>query len=238
MSVWPVAPQIGQESDHGHGVLSAGRPLARSQAGGHQGMRGTLENEEGQIAIALVVMVIEGTRLLTMRWVIGVIQVEHKSRGWFRVAGAELLHQGPRQAIDVLAVYAVFQTREGGATRQVLLWLQGWPLDSKLDQGGVPQTMGIIAVRIPRGNLVDTLGKEGTEAMVDKDGCRLSCTAAARRWVRPIWRSIPRSKRAPKSDDKAPPSKSARPGYPTMGGKRRGSGVECSISKPLGVFTE
>ena len=33
----------------------------------------------------------------------------------------------------------------------------------------------------------------------------MSCMAAAKRVVRPLWRSMPRSKRTPKSEDKAPP---------------------------------
>jgi hypothetical protein len=40
--------------------------------------------------------------------------------------------------------------------------LQGLPLDTELEQGVVPEAIGIIAVRIPRGNLVDTLGEEVT----------------------------------------------------------------------------
>src|SRR5262245_20438864 len=70
------------------------------------------------------------------------------------------------------------------------------------------------------------------------EGRRLSRTAAAKRSVKPICRSIPRSKSAPKSDDRAPPSKSARRVYPAMGGKQSCSGVEYAIHKPLGVFTE
>src|SRR4029434_3626122 len=62
--------------------------------------------------------------------------------------------------------------------------------------------------------------------------------AAAKRSVRPICRSIPRNKRAPKSEDKAPPSKSARIVCPAMGGKHSCFGLQSGISKPRGGFTE
>jgi hypothetical protein len=68
------------------------------------------ENEERQIAIALIVMVIEGEFLLPMRRIIRVIQVKHNGGGGLRVAGDEVVHQGLRQAIEVLAVHAVFKT--------------------------------------------------------------------------------------------------------------------------------
>ena len=64
-------------------------------------------------------------------------------------------------------VDAVFKTRKGGSTRQVLRGLQGGPLHTELKQGVVPETIGIIAVRIPGGNLIDTLGQEVTERVVD-----------------------------------------------------------------------
>ncbi len=104
----PVAPQIGQEPDHHHRVFCADRALPRTEAGGHQCMRGAFENEEGQVAIALVVMVIEGELLLPMRRVIGVIQVEHNGRRGLWVAGDEVVHQGLCQAIEILAVHTVF----------------------------------------------------------------------------------------------------------------------------------
>ena len=54
-------------------------------------------------------MIIEGEFLLPMRRVIGVIEVEHNGGGGLRVAGDEVVHQGLRQAIEVLAVHAVFK---------------------------------------------------------------------------------------------------------------------------------
>jgi hypothetical protein len=130
-------------------------------------MRGPFENEERQVAIALVVMVREGERLLPMRRVLRVIEVEHNGGGGLWGTGNKVIHERQRQAIEILAVDAVFQACEGGATGQVLLGLQGRPLDPELEQGVVPKAIGSIAVRIPGGDVIDTLGKEGTEGMVD-----------------------------------------------------------------------
>ena len=58
--------------------------------------------------MVLIVMIIEGEFLLPMRRVIGVIEVEHNGGWGLRVAGDEVVHQGLRQAIEVLAVHAVF----------------------------------------------------------------------------------------------------------------------------------
>ena len=142
------------------------------------------------------------------------------------VTGEKVVDERLREPVEIFAVHTVLEPGEGRGTCQVLRGLQGGPLHAELKQGVVPEAIRIIAVGIPGGNLVDPLRKEVPEGVVIYDGCRLSCTAAARRSVRPIWRSIPRSKRAPKSDDKAPPSKSARTVYPARGGKRSCSGVE------------
>ena len=167
MGLGPVAPQIGQEPDQDHGVLCAGGTRPRTEGGGHQRVRGPFENEQRQVAIAPVVMVIEREFLLAMRRVIGVIEVEPNGGGRLRVAGDEVIDQGLREPVEVLAVDAVFQRRKGGSTRQVLLWLQGRPLNAQLKHGVVPETIGIIAVGIPGGDLIDTLGQEVTEGVVD-----------------------------------------------------------------------
>jgi hypothetical protein len=69
---------------------------------------------------------------------------------------------------EVLAVDAVCKTRQGGSTRPVLRGLQGGPLHAELQPGGVPETLGIIASRRPRGALVDTLGQEVSEGVIDR----------------------------------------------------------------------
>jgi len=124
MGPWPVAPQIGQESDQDHGVFRAGRMRPRTEAGGPQRVRGPLENEQRKIAIVLVVMVIERKFLLAMRRVIGVIEVKHNSGWGLWIARDEVIDQRLREPVEVLAVDAVFKPRKGRRTRQVLLWSQ------------------------------------------------------------------------------------------------------------------
>jgi hypothetical protein len=67
MGSGPVAPQRGQEPDQDHRVFRADRTPPRTEAGGYSRMRRPFENDEGQIAIALVVLVIEGELLLPRR---------------------------------------------------------------------------------------------------------------------------------------------------------------------------
>ena len=132
----------------------------------------------------------------------------------------------------------MFEPGEGRDTRQVLRGIERYPLHAELKQGIVPETIGIIAVRIAGGELIDPLREQVTQRMISIRRMSLVVHSGGQGSVKPIWRSIPRSKRAPKSDDNAPPSKSARTVYPDMGGKRSCSGVEYGISKPLGVFME
>src|SRR5512134_106689 len=124
MGPWPVAPQISEEPDQDHGILGAERPLSRPEAGGHQGMGSAFKNEQGQIAIAPVMMVIEGEFLLAMRRVIGVIEVKDNGGGGLGVTGNEVVDERLREPVEVFAVHAVLQPGEGRGTGQVLGWLQ------------------------------------------------------------------------------------------------------------------
>src|SRR5207244_8316989 len=96
----------------------------RPEVRGDQRMRRSLKDKEGQITIALVVMVIEGEFLLAMRGVIGVIEVQHDGRGGLCVAGNKVVHEGRGETIEVLAVHLVLQPRERGSTGQVVRGLQ------------------------------------------------------------------------------------------------------------------
>ena len=65
--VWPVASQIRQQPDQDHGIFGPGRGGARTQRGGDQGRRNPFKNAEWQIAMVLLVMMIDGmdwTRIL------------------------------------------------------------------------------------------------------------------------------------------------------------------------------
>jgi hypothetical protein len=104
--------------------------------------------------------------LLAMGWVVGVIEVEHKGGGGLRGAGDAVVDQCAREPVEILAVDAVFKTGKGRGARQVLRGIQGGPLHAELQQGVVPETIGIIAIRIPRGDLGDTRGQEVSEGMI------------------------------------------------------------------------
>ena len=129
-------------------------------------MGGAFENEERQIAMVLIVIIIECKLLLAMRRGIGVIEVKHNGGGRLWVAGDAVVDQHAREPAEILAVDAVFKPGKGRGTRQVLRGLQGRPLHTELQQGGVPETIGIIAIRIPRSDVVDTLGQEVPERVI------------------------------------------------------------------------
>ena len=72
-------PEIGQEADQDHRILRARGTLPRSEEGGYQGVRGPFENKQRQIAMTLVMMVIEGEFLLAMGRILRVIEVQDNS---------------------------------------------------------------------------------------------------------------------------------------------------------------
>ena len=71
-----------------------------------------------------------------------------------------------REPVELLAVDAVFQRGKGRGTRQGLRRLQRGPFHTELKQGVVPETIGIIAIGIPRSDLVDTLSQEVSEGVI------------------------------------------------------------------------
>ena len=160
VGVGPVASQIGQQPNDDHGIFGSGRADTRTQGGRDQGMRRPLENEEWQIAMILIVMIIERQLLLAMRGIIRVVKIEHNSGRGLRVAGDAMIDQGGRKTIEVFAVYLVFQPRERGRTSQVVLGVQRGAFDPQLEHGVVAEMLGVIGVCIPRGDLIDTLGQQ------------------------------------------------------------------------------
>ena len=117
VGVGPVVSQIRQQPDQDHGIFGPSRAGARTQVGRDEGMRGPFENEERQIAMVLIVMIIERKLLLAIRRIIGVVDIEDNGGGRLGVAGDEVVHQGPCEPIEVFAVHLMLQTREGGGTR-------------------------------------------------------------------------------------------------------------------------
>ena len=110
--------------------------------------------------MVLIVMIIERKLLLAIGRVIGVIEVEH-NRGWGRcVTGNKVVDQGPRQPREIFAVDLVLQAREGRSTGQIVGRIQGRPLHPEFEQGISAETIGVIGVCIPRGELIDALGSQ------------------------------------------------------------------------------
>jgi hypothetical protein len=99
-----------------------------------------------------------------------VIQVEHDSRRRLWVAGDEVGHQRLGQPIEVFPVHAVCKPREGRRTRQVLLWSQGEVLHAQLKQRVATEAVGVMAVRIAGGELIDTLGQEVAQGVINVGG--------------------------------------------------------------------
>jgi hypothetical protein len=64
----------------------------------------------------------------------------------------------------------MFKPREGRRTRQVLLWSQWEALYAQLKQRVSTEAVGIIAVRIASGDLIDTLGQEVAQWVINVGG--------------------------------------------------------------------
>jgi hypothetical protein len=96
-----------------------------------------------------------------------VIEVEHH-RGWgLWVTGNTVVHEGAGEALEVVLVYVVLQTRQGRGTGSIGGRLQGRPLHPELEHGVSAETIGVIGIRIPCGDLLDTLGEEVPQRVVD-----------------------------------------------------------------------
>ena len=108
--VGPMLPQRGQEPNQAHGIFRPSRAGARAQEGRDQRVGGPFDNEARQITMVLIVMVIEGKRLLAMGGIIGMIEIEHNGRRGLGVAGKKMIDQGGGETVEVLAVNLVFKT--------------------------------------------------------------------------------------------------------------------------------
>src|SRR5438094_3973539 len=167
MGVGPAMTQVRQETGQNHGILRACGACPGPEVRCDQRMRRALKDKKRQIAIALVVMVIEGEFLLAMRGVIGVIEVKHDGSGGLCVASNKVVYQGRGETIEVLAVQLVLKTRERRSTGQVLRGLQRQPIHPQLKHGVMPEAIGIVTIGIARGDMVDTLREELPEGMVN-----------------------------------------------------------------------
>jgi len=113
-------------------------------------------------------MIVEGELLLPIRGIIRVVYSEDDGWGRRRVTRNKVVDQGPREPIEVFAIYLVFQTGEGGCTGSVLLGVQGRPLNAEFEQGVPTEAIGIVPIRISRSDLIDALGQEVTQRVVNR----------------------------------------------------------------------
>jgi hypothetical protein len=100
---------------------------------------GPFKNEEWEIAVVLIVMVIEGKLLLPIGGIIGVVQIEYNGGGGLRGTGDEVVHEGLGEPIEVFAVDTVLQPRQGGSTGQIVLRLQRQPIHAEFEHGVTAQ---------------------------------------------------------------------------------------------------
>ena len=238
MGQGPLAPESGQEAVQDHRILRRRRPLPRAQEGGHQSVRGAFKNQQWQIAITLVVMVIEGELLLAMGRVFCMIEVQDNRSGRLRIAGDEVVDERLRETVEVRAGHLMFEPGEGRRTRQVLGGIERDAFDTQLKHGIVPETVRIIAVRIAGGDLIDTLGEEVPEWMVNIRWVTLVTHGRGQALCQADLTVDTPEQEGAEVGRQRPTVKIGPDRVPDMGGNLSCSGGECGISKPLGVFTE
>ena len=113
-----------------------------------------------------VMMVIKGEFLLAMGGILRMVHIEDNHRGWFWVTGDELVNKGFGYAVDIPDRCRIFQTRKGGGTGQVTVGIQGLAIHPQLEKGTFAQGVGVIAILIAAGDLVNALGQQITQRMI------------------------------------------------------------------------
>jgi hypothetical protein len=152
---------IGHQAHHGPPALSC------------QARHCPFENEQRQIAVTLIVMVIEGELLLAMCGGRGMVDVEDNRRRGLGVARQKLVDKGLREAIEIGAGEAVFEAGERRGTRQILRGIKRAAFYAQLKYRIIAQAVGVITIRIARGDLIDALREEVSKRMVNIGGVAL-----------------------------------------------------------------
>ena len=226
----PGLAQAAQHPLEDHGVLCSGGTLAGTQGGGDEFAGEFLEDKQRQVAVVAVMVVIKGEFLLAMGGILGVVHIEDNHRGWLGVTGNELINKGPGHAVEIPGRGGIFQTREGGRTGQVTRRIQGLAIYPQLEQRIGTQGVGVVAILVTAGDLVYALGQEIPQGMLRVGGMTLIveglCQAVG---DADLLVNAPRNSTGPKSEDRAPPSKSAQRENPSTGGKLSCSGIDLDI---------
>jgi len=165
--VRPDAAQPAQYATDDRRVLAPGGALAGPQHGGDELTREPLEQEQRQVAVAAVVVVVEGKLLLAVGAILGVIHVQQDHRRRFGITGDEGVDEGLRQAVDVPACQAVLQPRKGRPGGERVVRIQRRTLGRQLEDRIMPQVVGVIAVGVAAGGLKDALTQQVGEAVVN-----------------------------------------------------------------------
>jgi hypothetical protein len=158
--VRPVAAQRRQQPGQDPRMFCPAGTGARAQGGRDQDVRGPCANTERERAMVPRGMLIKGQLLRPIRGLSGVGHIEdHGSRRLGR-AGAAMVHPGARQTIQVLAVHWGLKPGEGGGPGEVVRRIQGTSRAPACAHGVIAEVMGILRVRIPGGDLINTLGQK------------------------------------------------------------------------------
>ena len=113
------------------------------------------------------------------------VNVEDDRRWWLRVTRNKLVHKRSREAREIGAGHTGFEPGEGRGACQVLGRLKRDAFDAQLEQGVMPQAIGIIAVRIPRSDLIEALREEIAERMIDIGGVTLVADSSGQAFCEP-----------------------------------------------------
>ena len=155
------------------GRTAAGRVIARPQEEGQQLLRAVVDlggDDQRQVAVLVVVAVKKGQLLLAVRFVVGDVQVENdppRRRGL--VPGHENLERDLGQPVEFAAPDAVFKTRQRRLRGEIGVALGPAPGGHFQDRIGA-QPVGVVAVFVTGGDLVNALPEQVVHGMADLAG--------------------------------------------------------------------
>ena len=115
-------------------------------------------------------MVVKRQRLLPMRRVLRMIQIENETARWAGEAGDELLDQRLAEAINILAAGGVLKARYRRRRRQRGVGIKRQATGAELEHRIVAQAVGVVAIFVAATDLVDALSQQVGVRMRDVAG--------------------------------------------------------------------